>query len=99
MIWVNYYKANFFCIRINKNNEFNKIISYYNGIENVLTFNGIEIYKLIFEKYTDINCRRYNTTANFNFTNQPYNFTFDIYLEDNKKNWYEKLIFYDDYCI
>jgi hypothetical protein len=66
--------------------KFNKIISYYNGIENVLTFNGIEIYKLIFEKYTDINCRRYNTTANFNFTNQPYNFTFDIYLEDNKKN-------------
>ncbi|MEO8534360.1 MAG: hypothetical protein ABI441_11435 [Flavobacterium sp.] len=60
-------------------NRFEKINLFYNGIDNVLTEDGKEIYKLIQKKYFEI-CQKWQTTTNnFDYSNQPYNFTFKLF--------------------
>ena len=57
-------------------NRFEKINDLYNGIENVLTDEGIEIYNSIKQKYSEA-VQKWQTTINgFDYSNQTYNFTF-----------------------
>jgi hypothetical protein len=64
--------------------RFEKINAYFNGIENVLSSEGIEIYKLIKGKYQEILEKWQSITQNFDYSNQPYNFTFSYFKELNK---------------
>lgn len=56
--------------------KFEKINTLHNGIENVLTLKGIEIYTLIREKYLETSQKWKSTTMHYNYTNQNYNFAF-----------------------
>lgn len=67
-------------------NNFNKYITHHKGIENVLTESGIEIFNTIKKEYANINNKWYPITSKLNYYNQPYNFTFDIFVENNKTN-------------
>lgn len=57
-------------------NRFDKISDLYNGIENVLTSDGKEIYDLIKEKYFEIAQKWHTTIKEFDYSNQTYNFSF-----------------------
>lgn len=57
-------------------NRFEKINDLHNGIENVLTDEGREIYDIIKQKYSEA-VQKWQTTINgFDYSNQTYNFTF-----------------------
>ncbi|QDW19718.1 hypothetical protein [Flavobacterium sp. KBS0721] len=60
-------------------NRFEKINLFYKGIDNVLTEDGKEIYNLITRKYLEISQKWQSTTNNFDYSNQPYNFTFKLF--------------------
>lgn len=64
--------------------NFDKIIYYFKCIENILTPNGIEIYTNIREKYFEILYQWEPITKEFNYINQPYNFTYSKFIELNK---------------
>jgi hypothetical protein len=55
----------------------------YKGIHNVLTPKGIEIHNHIKEKYQEVFEKWHPTTQNFDYSNQPYNFTYSKFLELN----------------
>ena len=62
--------------------RFEKINIFYNGIENVLTEDGIEIYNAISEKYLEV-FQKWQITKDFDYSNQPYNFTFSFFEQLN----------------
>ncbi len=64
--------------------NFEKFISFYKVTENVLTNDGIEIYMMIKEEYMKMKTRWNPVISKLNYDNQPYNFTFDIFVENNK---------------
>lgn len=57
-------------------NIFEKIIDHFGSIEYILTIEGIEIYSLIKTKYLEIINKWDSKITNFNYSNQPYNFTY-----------------------
>jgi hypothetical protein len=57
-------------------NRFEKINIFYNGIENVLTEDGKDIYNLIIEQYLQISKKWQSIIKEFDYSNQTYNFTF-----------------------
>lgn len=63
-------------------NNFDKYISYYNGIENVLTIKGIEVYKMIEKKYSEI-LKNHKEIKFFDYKNQPYNFSYSEFIKLN----------------
>lgn len=63
--------------------NFKKVVNHYEKIENVLTTNGIEIYKTIEDKYFEITNKYIIITREFNYDNQPYNFTFKNFIKQN----------------
>jgi predicted transcriptional regulator len=64
--------------------NFDIYLNHYNSIGNVLTNDGIETYEIIRNKYIEINNKWNNITSKLKYTNQTYNFTFSIFVNDNK---------------
>jgi len=62
--------------------NFEKVINYYNGLESVLTSEGIEIFKNITNKYFEL-LKKHEEVTLFNFNNQPYNFTYSEFIKLN----------------
>ncbi|SNR86798.1 hypothetical protein [Flavobacterium sp. ov086] len=63
--------------------RFKKINTFYQGIENVLTLEGMETYNLIEEKYMEV-FQRWDAIINvFDYSNQTYNFAFKNFNELN----------------
>ncbi|NDP22754.1 MAG: hypothetical protein GZ091_17000 [Paludibacter sp.] len=67
-------------------NNFEKINSYFDGIENVLTDTGIEIYIKIKEKHTEIFNKWNIKISEYSYDNQLYNFSFSNFVKINKIN-------------
>lgn len=63
--------------------NFEKVVSHFDKLENVLTTKGIEIYKSIEDKYFEINKKYAEIVETFDYKNQPYNFTFKEFLKQN----------------
>jgi glutaredoxin 2 len=59
--------------------RFDKIADLYNGVENVLTDKGQEIYTLIRKKYSEVSEKWQDKIENFDYSDQAYNFTFKIF--------------------
>lgn len=64
--------------------NFQQIVSHFGKIEHVLTNSGIDIYKKIEDKYFEIYHKYSNEVGKFNYANQPYNFTFKNFIEQNQ---------------
>ncbi len=64
-------------------NCFDKIIVYFGGIENIFTNDGFEIYSLMKNKIIEVSNKWKPITSNFNYSNQPYNFTNELFIELN----------------
>lgn len=64
--------------------NFDKIIKYFKGIENVLAPSGIEIFLIIKDKYLEIFQKWHPATKHFNYDNQTYNFSFSNFNKLNK---------------
>lgn len=62
--------------------NFEKVINYHNGLQNVLSTEGIEIYQNIENKYFEI-LEKHKETIQFIYINQPYNFTYSKFLKLN----------------
>jgi hypothetical protein len=63
--------------------NFQKVVDYYNGINNVLSCDGIEIFQNIENKYFEM-LKTNNNAPSFNFKNHPYNFTYSEFIKLNK---------------
>lgn len=64
--------------------NFQKVVTHFMRIENILTNNGMEIYKNIEDKYFEIRNKYSNEVDKFTYTNQPYNFTFKSFIKQNQ---------------
>ena len=62
--------------------NFEKVINYYNELERVLSFEGIEIFRNIENKYFEI-LKKYKDVTFFKYKNQPYNFTYSEFIKLN----------------
>lgn len=63
--------------------NFQKVINYYEKIENVLSIEGIEIFQNIENKYFEM-LKKSKDTPPFNFKNHPYNFTYSEFIKLNQ---------------
>ncbi len=63
--------------------NFQKVVDYYKGINNVLSCDGIEIFQNIENKYFEM-LKTNNNAPSFNFKNHPYNFTYSEFIKLNK---------------
>lgn len=62
--------------------NFQKVINYHNGLQNVLSSEGIEIFQNIENKYFEI-LKKHEEVTFFKFKNQPYNFTYSEFIKLN----------------
>jgi hypothetical protein len=62
------------------------IEKHFNGIQNVLTSDGIEVYDLIKNKYVEVYNKWNAVTSTLNYENQAYNFSFSIFVANNNSN-------------
>lgn len=65
--------------------NFEKIINYHNGINNVLSSEGIEIFQNIENKYFEV-LKKHEEVTFFKYKNQPYNFTYSEFIKLNPLN-------------
>ena len=65
--------------------NFEKVINYYNGLESVLSSEGIEIFKNIANKYFEV-LKKHEEVTLFKYKNQPYNFTYSEFVKLNPLN-------------
>lgn len=65
---------------------FEAVCQAHKGIENVLKEESIQLYNSIKTKYIEVEKKWNNITSTFDFSNQPYNFTFQKFKELNKSN-------------
>lgn len=79
-------RIGFYCEKIIIDiDNFEKIINFYNGKQFVLTEDGIKIYDLMHKKFSELFAKWYHPiTKNFNYTNQPYNFNYNQFIQLNK---------------
>lgn len=63
--------------------NFEIIEKHFNGIENVITQEGAEIYNILNAKFSEIIVKWYHITKSFNYENQPYNFTYQEFIKLN----------------
>lgn len=63
--------------------NFNKVVEHYNGIEKVLTIEGIEIYDVMNATFEDMINKWYDLSNKFEYHNQPYNFTYKEFIKLN----------------
>jgi hypothetical protein len=59
------------------------IEKYFNGIQNILTTDGIAISVLIKNKYSEIFNKWNAVTSKFDYNNQTYNFSYSIIVKNN----------------
>lgn len=62
------------------------IEKHFNGIHNILTTDGIAIYVLIKNKYSEIFNKWSTVTSKFDYNNQTYNFSYSIFVNNNNNN-------------
>ena len=62
--------------------NFEKVINYHNGLQNVLTEEGIGLFKKIEKMYFEM-LIKYKKDNSFNYKNQPYNFTYSEFIKLN----------------
>lgn len=67
--------------------NFEKIAYYYESIQNVLTIEGIELFKNIVDKYSEILNKYGTVVSTYNYDNQPYNFTYSNFIKVNSINY------------
>lgn len=65
--------------------NFEKTINYHNGLQNVLSSEGIEIFKNIANKYFEV-LKKHEEVTLFKYKNQPYNFTYSEFVKLNPLN-------------
>ena len=65
--------------------NFEKTINYHNGLHNVLSSEGIEIFQNIENKYFEV-LKKHEEVTLFKYKNQPYNFTYSEFLKLNPLN-------------
>ncbi len=65
--------------------NFEEIINYHNGFNNVLSFEGIEIFQNIENKYFEV-LKKHEEVTFFKYKNQPYNFTYSEFIKLNPLN-------------
>lgn len=65
---------------------FEAVCQAHKGIENVLKEESLQLYNSIKTKYIEVEKKWNNITSPFDFSNQPYNFTFHKFKELNKSN-------------
>lgn len=64
--------------------HFNQFISFHNGIDFVLSDRGIEIYTTMEDKFVKMISKWYHPiTKNYDYSNQPYNFTYQAFAKLN----------------
>lgn len=66
--------------------SFKKVIDFYNGIEFVLTNDGIEIYHMMKITFTEMITKWYSISKKYDYKNQPYNFTYQEFIKLNPIN-------------
>jgi len=64
--------------------NFNKVCEFFNGIQNVLTDDGIDIFKKIIYEHVRINNKWETIILKYNYKNQTYNFSLTKFLDINK---------------
>ncbi|SHM77017.1 hypothetical protein [Flavobacterium xanthum] len=62
-----------------------ELIIHFSGIENILTGAGINLYTLIKSKFIEVFEKWNPLIKHFDYSNQPYNFTFKSFAEINTK--------------
>lgn len=62
-----------------------ELIIHFSGIENILTGAGINLYTLIKAKFIEVFEKWNPLIKHFDYSNQPYNFTFKSFAEINTK--------------
>ena len=65
--------------------NFQKVVDYYNGINNILSCDGIEIFQNIANKYFEV-LKKHEEVTLFKYKNQPYNFTYSEFVKLNPLN-------------
>lgn len=65
--------------------NFEKVINYYTGLQNVLSSEGIEIFQNIENKYFEV-LKKHEEVTLFKYKNQPYNFTYSEFIKLNPLN-------------
>src|SRR5690606_7668933 len=66
--------------------NFKKVIDYHKSIHNVLSQESIEIFRSIEDKYFEILNKYEKEVSNYNYDNQPYNFTYSNFIKLNPLN-------------
>src|SRR5690554_39846 len=66
--------------------NFEKIINYYKAVQNILSQEGLEIFKNIVERYFEMQNKYGNQVSVYNYNNQPYNFTYSNFIKLNPIN-------------
>lgn len=66
--------------------NFEKIINYYKAVQNILSQEGLEIFKNIVERYFEMQNKYGNQVSVYNYNNQPYNFTYSNFIKLNPMN-------------
>lgn len=67
-------------------NTFKRVTDYFKGIEFVLTKDGIEIYNIMKSTFDKMIKKWYPASKNYDFKNQPYNFTYQEFIKLNPIN-------------
>lgn len=62
---------------------FEKVCAHFSGIENVIKEPSIKLYNIIKEQYVKMASKYGEKMKNYNYDNQPYNFTFSNFMEIN----------------
>jgi hypothetical protein len=79
-----YGRIGFYLLKYKSDLErFEKIEIKHKGIENILTYEGIEIFNMIKFMYAEKSKKHIGLTKQLKFYNQPYNFTYSKFLELN----------------
>ncbi|WP_445717555.1 hypothetical protein [Flavobacterium sp.] len=65
--------------------NFEKTINYHNGLQNVLSSEGIEIFQNITNKCFEV-LKKHEEVTLFKYKNQPYNFTYSEFVKLNLLN-------------
>jgi len=63
--------------------NFYKVIQFYQGIEFCLTKKGIDLFKSLMNKFGILESKWQSKTQEFNYNNQPYNFTYKEFVKLN----------------
>lgn len=64
--------------------NFEKVVQHYKSIENILSNDGISLFQIIANKYLETAKKYDAVVSKYNYSNQPYNFTFSDFIKKNQ---------------